>query len=118
MTDTTINAEEVEKFGRLAEEWWKKQPHPKVDPVIVKDERYPNRGKAITAARALGLDEPAIEHVSGYALESHRDPEPLWWLDQIRAKQGELRFSARGPTKPLVPVMPEPPKNAAPSDTP
>ena len=60
MTDTTINAEEVEKFGRMAEEWWdpagKFRPIHKFNPVrlaYIRDHALAHFGKDGALRRPL-----------------------------------------------------------------
>lgn len=65
------------------------------DAVIEYDERYPNRGRAATAAQALGYSEEAIREVQSMALKSDTDLEPEEWLDMMRAahrRQELVRF--------------------------
>lgn len=53
---------------------WDDDPEDATDP-------FPNRGKAITAARAAELDERAIERLRKVGLAAgERDPAPRWWL--------------------------------------
>ncbi len=58
------------------------------DSVVVRDEsdRYPERSKAIVAARALGLSEEAIADVSTWDLRDGAAMSGEDWLDQIRAE--------------------------------
>ena len=60
MTDTTINTEEVEKFGRLADEWWdpkgKFKPIHKFNPVrlaYIRELALSHFGKDGSARRPL-----------------------------------------------------------------
>lgn len=55
------------------------------------DERYPNRIRALRAARELGYDPKAIEYVRSIALDADEDPEPEWWLEQMRAADRKLK---------------------------
>jgi transcriptional regulator with XRE-family HTH domain len=64
---------------------------------VVRDERYPNRTRAIRAARELGLSEDAIETVATMALKSAVDPAPEEWLDMIRDEARRLRFAIVAP---------------------
>ena len=61
------------------------------------DPRYPNKAKAVAAARALDLDPQAIEVVQSQDLQSNEDPPPLYWLDQIRMVADRLKWERRSP---------------------
>lgn len=58
---------------------------------VVYDERYPNRGQAIAAARALGFSEEAIERVRSIALSRPDDPSPREWMRKLEAAEDDVR---------------------------
>jgi hypothetical protein len=59
--------------------------------VVEYDERYPNRAKAIDAARLIDASETAIDHVRSWQLDAPEDPPAKWWLDQIVAADDKLK---------------------------
>lgn len=66
---------------------------------VVRDDRYPNRARAIAAARSLGIDESAIAQVASVVLKSAVDPSPDDWFEMIRADARRLRFEAVAPVQ-------------------
>lgn len=53
-------------------------------PLPVEPDRYPNRGKAVVAARVVELSGDAIAVVQALSLrEGEADPPARWWLEQI-----------------------------------
>jgi transcriptional regulator with XRE-family HTH domain len=65
------------------------------DSRVERDERYPNRAKALAAARALGLSEEAIAEVASMDLKSDVDPEPLDWLEDIKSADRRAKYAAK-----------------------
>lgn len=59
--------------------------------VVVPVDRYPNRVRAITAARALGYSDEAIERVQSLALSRDDDPSPREWLRRIEVEEDDVR---------------------------
>lgn len=68
---------------------------------VERPDRYPNRARAIVAARALGYSEGAVAAVAGIALKSAVDPEPEEWLEMIRSEARRIRLGLSSGT-PLV----------------
>lgn len=55
------------------------------------DDQYPNRARAVVAARALGYTEEAIAQVQGQHFAGQPDMEPEEWLDEIKTADRRLR---------------------------
>lgn len=53
------------------------------EPTIDPDDRYPNRARAIAAARNLGKSETAISDVLEMSLKANEDPPADWWFEKI-----------------------------------
>lgn len=64
---------------------------PLPDFVVEKDERYPNRARAIAAARLLRRDERAIARVASERLDADEDPPESWWFEQIDRAIADLK---------------------------
>lgn len=65
-----------------------------VRPVVELDEQYPNRARAVAAARALGsVPEEAIEQVLSVQWKG-ADMTPDEWLDELRSAARRLRGRA------------------------
>lgn len=60
--------------------------------VVVKEDRYPNRRKAIETARSLGAPEEALKNVESMMLKGS-DMTEIEWLDEIKT---EVRRIKRG----------------------
>lgn len=83
----------VPEFTRAAFEWWEREgsraPVAVVQLVTEFDERYPNRARAIVAARALGRSPSAIAAVASQKLKSDVDLSPDQWLKRIDATEDD-----------------------------
>lgn len=81
------------------------QEHP-LPPVaqtqVVRDDRYPNRAKALQAAELLGYSAEARAVVAGMALRSSVDPSPDEWLDEVRREDRRLRLGIGQPAAPTA----------------
>lgn len=73
------------ELEEAAKVWARENPRAMTESRVEYDERYPNRGRAATAAQALGYSEEAIQEVQSMALKSDTDLEPEEWLDMMRA---------------------------------
>jgi transcriptional regulator with XRE-family HTH domain len=63
--------------------------------VTVPLERYPNRARAIALLVESGDDEVECREAAPVALDSDEDPDPLWWVDQIRSELARRRRGIR-----------------------
>ncbi len=61
------------------------------------DDQYPNRARAVVAARALGYSEEAIVQVQTQHFAGQPDMEPEEWLEEIRSSDRRLRRGAKPP---------------------
>lgn len=74
---------------------------------VERDERYPNRGRAVEMARELGLLEGAIEEVQSLMLHSEHDPSVRDWLEQIQRRDRQLRDPFHDATREERPLTDE-----------
>lgn len=89
----------VDQLRKDARVWCEENPGslPPEEPVIIYDERYPNRTRAIIAARALGRSELAIASVANMSFKDANDPSPDDWLKDIDAEERRLSREHRDP---------------------
>jgi hypothetical protein len=83
----------VDELRRRAHAEWKGN-----DTVLVLEDRYPNRAKAVEFMRSW-VRPGAIAKVQTHALQSDTDPDPKWWADLIEAEDRLLRLDEFRPER-------------------
>ena len=63
---------------------------PPAAPEMMPGERYPNRARAIQAARGLGYSSAAIEIVQSMQLHRATDPSTPEWMEALTAEEQRL----------------------------
>ncbi len=81
----------------FSEAWLRKGVGPELsnERTVEYPERYPNRARAIALLVEAGEDEEECRSAAPVALDSDEDPDPLWWVDQIRAECARQRRGIR-----------------------
>ena len=113
-----LHAGSIDALRAAAEKHW--QEHPELQgTVVVYDDQFPQRVRAVDAARRLGsVSEAAIEQV--LSIRYHRDELAREitadeWLDKMRAAQKDID---RGLQPPKVPQRERPPDDGMEEESP